>query len=309
MSPDRFSGRRYALMSVGAAVATIALKGGAWLVTGSVGLLSDALESFVNLAAAIVALLALDVAGRPPDDEHAYGHTKAEYLSSGFEGALVVAAAIGIVVVAIPRLISPQALDAIGVGLVMTASAAVLNLGVGRVLLRAGRRFGSIALEADAQHLISDVWTSVAIMAGVGIVAVTGWARADPILALVVAMRVGWTGVDLLNRSIQGLLDTQLPVEERALVEGVLRGYRTDGIGFHAFRTRRAGRQRFVSFHVLVPGDWTVSRGHDLLEQIEAEVRDVLPRAIVFTHLEPIEDPLSWEDVDLERPHPRSTSR
>jgi len=298
------SGRRYALMSVGAALATIGLKGGAFLVTGSVGLLSDALESFANLAAAVVALLALDVAGRPPDDEHAYGHTKAEYLSSGFEGALVVAAALGIVWVAIPRLITPQPIETIGLGLVMTGIASAINLGVGRVLLRAGRQFGSIALEADAKHLISDVITSLAIMAGVAVVAVTGWTRADPVIALLVAARISWTGVDLLSRSMHGLLDTQLPMEERALVEGVLRAHRSDGIHFHAFRTRTAGRRRFVSFHVLVPGEWTVARGHDLLELIEAEVRDVIPRATVFTHLEPIEDPVSWEDLDLERPHP-----
>ncbi|MBX6362852.1 MAG: cation transporter [Gemmatimonadetes bacterium] len=292
---------RYAGVSIGAAIITIALKGGAYRVTGSVGLLSDALESLVNLLAAIAALGALWLAAQPADEEHAYGHTKAEYLSSGFEGALVLAAAVSIGYAAVRRLIHPQPLVDVGIGLAVSAVASAVNFAVARVLFRAGRRFDSIALEADAQHLMTDVWTSLGVIVGVGTAALSGWMWLDPVVALAVAVNIIRIGVDLLRRSALGLLDTGLPTSDRRTIIGILEAERSAGVQFHALRTRQAGARRFVSFHILVPGDWSVQRGHDLLERIEARIRAAMPNTTVFTHLEPIEDPLSWEDTRLER--------
>jgi cation diffusion facilitator family transporter len=293
--------KRYALISIFAALATIALKGGAYVLTGSVGLLSDALESLVNLLAAIVALWALWVAARPADEEHAYGHTKAEYFSSGFEGALVVIAAASILATAVPRLLDPRPVDDVGVGLAISALASAINLGVARLLFGAGRRYHSITLEADAHHLMSDVWTSVGVILGVGAAAATGWEILDPLIAVAVAVNVVWTGIGLLRRSMLGLLDTALPEPERRSIAAVLEAHTNDGVQFHALRTRQAGARRFVSLHVLVPGEWTVQRGHDYLERLEEELRGAVPNTTVFTHLEPIEDPVSWADERLER--------
>jgi cation diffusion facilitator family transporter len=293
--------KRYALISIFAALATIGLKGGAYVLTGSVGLLSDALESLVNLLAAIVALWALWVAARPADEEHAYGHTKAEYFSSGFEGALVVIAAASILATAVPRLMDPRPVEDVGVGLAISALASVINLGVARVLFGAGRRYHSITLEADAHHLMTDVWTSVGVIVGVGAAAATGWDVLDPLIAIAVAVNVVWTGIGLLRRSMLGLLDTALPEPERRSIAAVLDAHTGDGVQFHALRTRQAGARRFVSLHVLVPGEWTVQRGHDYLERLEEELRGAVPNSTVFTHLEPIEDPVSWADERLER--------
>jgi cation diffusion facilitator family transporter len=295
---------RFALLSVFAALVTIGLKGGAYLLTGSVGLLSDALESFVNLIAAVVALFALSVAARPADEEHAYGHTKAEYFSSGFEGALIVVAAGSIVVAAVRRLFDPQPIDEPGLGLAIIGIATVVNLGVAQVLQRAGRRYESITLEADAQHLMTDVWTSLGIIVGVGAAAATGYHRLDAIVAIAVALNVLHSGVQLLRRSMLGLLDTSLPGETLATIKAILESHAKSGVRYHALRTRQAGARRFISFHILVPGDWTVQRGHDLLEEIEERIREAVPRSVVDTHLEPIEDPVSWEDTRLERPPP-----
>lgn len=293
--------RRYALISIAAALATIGLKGGAYVLTGSVGLLSDALESLVNLLAAVVALFALGVAARPADEEHAYGHGKAEYFSSGFEGALVLVAAASILAAAVPRLFDPRPIDEVGVGLAISAAASVINLAVARVLFGAGRRYHSITLEADAHHLMTDVWTSAGVILGVGAAAATGWTVLDPLIAIAVALNVVRTGLGLLRRSMLGLLDTALPEPERRSIAAVLEAHTGDGVQFHALRTRQAGALRFVSLHVLVPGGWTVQRGHDYLERLEEELRGAVPNATVFTHLEPIEDPLSWEDERLER--------
>lgn len=298
---DRPSLKRYALISIVAAVVTIGLKGGAYLLTGSVGLLSDALESLVNLAAAVVALVALSVAERPADEEHSYGHTKAEYLASGFEGALILVAALSIGATAIPRLFNPQPIEAAGLGLAITLLATLINLAVAQVILRAGRRYRSITLEADAYHLMTDVWTSAGVIVGVGIAATTGWVRLDPIIALLVALNILRIGVELLRRSALGLLDTALPEETRRAITGILDAYETEGVQFHALRTREAGAIRFISFHILVPGAWTVQRGHDLLEEIEEKVRAAVPNSAVFSHLEPLEDPTSWADQRLER--------
>jgi cation diffusion facilitator family transporter len=293
---------RFALISVLAAVTTITLKGGAYLLTGSIGLLSDALESLVNLVAALVALVALSVAARPADDDHAYGHTKAEYFSSGFEGALILIAAVSIVVAAVRRLLVPVPIQDPGIGLAITALASVVNFGVARVLSEAGRRYESITLEADAQHLMADVWTSMGVIVGVGAAALTGWTRLDAVVAMAVAVHVVGAGVKLLRRSMLGLLDTSLPEEMLGAITRILDARSADGVRYHALRTRQAGARRFISFHILVPGDWTVQRGHDLLEEIEEQIRSAVPSSVVDTHLEPIEDPVSWEDTRLERP-------
>jgi cation diffusion facilitator family transporter len=266
-----------------------------------VGLLSDALESLVNLLAATVALIALSVAAKPADEDHAYGHNKAEYFSSGFEGALILVAAVSIGFAGVQRLIHPRALEQAATGLAVSGLAAVVNYLVARTLFRVAARHDSIALEADARHLMTDVWTSLGVIVGVGAAALTHWYVLDPLVALVVAVNIVWTGVHLLNRSALGLLDTALPEPVRREITAILNGHAEDGVQYHALRTRQAGRWRFISFHVLVPGDWTVQRGHDLLERIEDEVRARVPLSTVFTHLEPIEDPASFKDQHLER--------
>lgn len=295
---------RFAWLSIAAAVATIALKMTAWRLTGSVGLLSDAMESIVNLVAAIMTLLMLNVAARPPDEEHAFGHGKAEYFASGAEGALILLAAVGIGWTAAGRLLSPQPLEQVGLGVVVSTAASLVNLAVSRVLLAAGKRYHSIALEADAHHLMTDVWTSAGVLGAIGLVALTGWNVLDPIIAIAVAIQIVWTGVQLMRRSALGLLDSALSAPELAAVRQVLAGHEGPEVRFHAVRTRMAGARRFVSMHVLVPGDWTVRRGHDLLEVVEGQVRQALPHASVFTHLEALEDPASWQDEALDRTAP-----
>jgi cation diffusion facilitator family transporter len=293
--------KRFAWLSIAAALATIGLKGLAWWLTGSVGLLSDALESFVNLAGALMTLAMLAVAEMPADDKHAFGHSKAEYFASAFEGLLILLAAIAIAVAAIHRLLAPQPLQQLGVGVAVSVAASAINFAVARVLLDAGRRHHSIALEADARHLITDVWTSAGVIAALGAVALTGWQWLDPLIALAVAANIVWTGLQLLGRSTSGLMDARLPENQHTQVLAILERYRATGLDYHALRTRQAGTRQFVSVHVLVPGNWTVARGHDVLDAIETEIRAALPRAHVLTHLEPIEDPASWHDIGLDR--------
>ena len=293
---------RFAWISIAAALVTMGLKAGAYGITGSVGLLSDAIESLVNLAGGIMALAMLTVAARPPDEDHAYGHGKAEYFSSGVEGTLILIAALSIGVTAVRRLVTPRPLEAIGLGLAISVVASLVNLGVALVLLRAARRHDSITLEANARHLLTDVWTSVAVVVGVGAVAVTRWEWLDPLVALIVAGNIIWTGVQIVRRSISGLMDIAIPAADVAAIQRVLDVFRQGGVQFHALITRQAGAQKFVSVHVLVPDDWTVKRGHELLEQLEAEIRRAVPSTVVFTHLEPRDDPASWADEKLERP-------
>ena len=293
---------RYAVLSIVAAVVTIGLKLGAYRLTGSVGLFSDAAESLVNLVAAVAALWALIVALRPPDEEHAFGHNKAEYFSSGLESALIIIAAGWIGVTAWGRLMDPQPLQNVGLGLSVTLVAALLNGGVALVLLRAGRELRSITLRANAQHLLTDVWTSLGVVAGVVLVALTGWLVLDPLIALAVAANIVWTGVRLLRDTAQGLLDRALPPEELKEIGRVLSRYEERDIRFHALRTRGAGQRRFVSMHVLVPGEWTVQRGHDLSERLEADLSKALGgNTTFFTHVEPSEDPASFADQSLDR--------
>lgn len=292
---------RFAWLSVAAALVTIVLKAAAYWLTGSVGLLSDALESFVNLVGAVMAIAMLTVAAKPADEEHAYGHSKAEYFSSGAEGALIVVTAISIAIAAVERLRAPRPLEQIGLGLSVAVVASFVNLGVALVLRRAATAFESVTLEADAAHLMTDVWTSVGVLVGVAAVAATGWQVFDPIIALVVAVNIVHTGVRIVRKSALGLLDTALPPEEVDTVRRVLDSHMTDGLQFHALRTRQSGARRFVSVHVLVPGQWTVQRGHHLLEQIEADVRKSLPNVTILTHLESLSDPRSWDDMSLDR--------
>ena len=291
----------FAWLSIAAAVVTIGLKVGAYALTGSVGLLSDALESVVNLVAALVALAALTVAAREPDEEHAYGHAKAEYFASGIEGGLIFLAAVSIGYASIDRLLHPHPVESVGLGLVISTVASLINFGVSRRLANAARAYHSITLEADARHLMTDVWTSVGVVIGVAAVALTGWGWLDATVALAVAANILWTGWQLLHRSADGLLDTALAADERALLDAALAPHLRHGIQVHAIRTRQAGARRFVSLHVLVPGDWTVRRGHGLLEVIESDIRAALPRTTVFTHLEALDDPASWDDTALDR--------
>lgn len=319
-APATRSITRFAWLSIAAAVVTITMKMTAWRLTGSVGLLSDALESVVNLVAAIVALIALHVAEQEPDEEHAYGHGKAEYFASGMEGMLVVLAAGSIVWAAIPRLIHPVAIESAGIGIVVSVVASLVNLLVGMRLLRASRTYRSITLEADAQHLFTDVWTSIGVVVGIGAVALTGWHRLDPVIALVMAANIVWTGYQLMRRSMLGLLDTAIPADEQETVNRILDEYRArEGVDTHALRTRQAAARRFISLHVLVPNGWSVERGHQLMEHIEHDIRTALPGTTVFTHLEPIDDPASWADEGLDgsgalenddpAPSPQATGR
>jgi cation diffusion facilitator family transporter len=294
--------KRYAWLSIAAALSTILLKGTAWRLTDSVGLLSDAIESFVNLAGALMALAMLSLAARPADDSHAYGHTKAEYFSSAFEGFLILGAAVWIDIEAVGRLLNARPVQAAGIGLGVAVVATIVNFATARILMTVGRESRSITLEADAHHLLTDVWTSIGVIAGVALVWLTGWLWLDPTIALLVAANIVWTGWHLMHRSAAGLMDASLPHSELKQIEAVLASYRQQGLAFHALRTRQAGRRAFVTVHVLVPGAWTVQQGHDWSERIEADLRRVLPGVHVTTHLEPKEDPVSQVDQELDRP-------
>ena len=293
---------RFAWLSIAAAIATIALKSVAYLLTGSVGLLSDAMESIVNLIGAVMALSMLTVAARPADEDHAFGHSKAEYFSSGVEGSLILVAAVSIAFAAVPRLLAPRPLEQVGVGLAVSVAASLVNLGVALVLLRASKAHHSITLEANAHHLLTDVWTSVGVILGVGAVAMTGWLRLDPLLAIGVAANIVWTGTRIVRKSILGLMDVSLPAEELQAVKRALDSHLAEGMQYHALRTRQSGARRFVELHVLVPGMWTVHRGHALLENLEARIREAVPNVTVSTHLESLDDPASWDDQHLDRP-------
>ncbi|MEQ1438663.1 cation diffusion facilitator family transporter [Fontimonas sp. SYSU GA230001] len=294
----------YARLSIVAAIVTMGLKTLAWWVTGSVGLLSDAMESLVNLSAALVAWWMLRLAILPPDEHHAYGHGKAEYFASAFEGMMIAVAAVSIIWAAWPRLLDPRPLQQTGIGLAVCALAAAINWGVARVLLKGSQRHRSLALKADAHHLMTDVWTSAGVIVGVALVGVSGWLILDPLLALAVAVNILWTGWHLLSESTAGLMDAAWPEDERRQLDAILGEYRSTGIDFHAVRTRRAGQRHFVSFHVLVPGGWSVQQAHDFVEGIEARIASELAPVSVLTHIEPIEDPLSHDDGVLDRDPP-----
>lgn len=291
----------YALLSIGAAIVTLLLKLMAWHLTGSVGLLSDALESLVNFVAAFIAWISLSVAVQPEDKEHAFGHSKAEYFASGLEGLLILFGALGIAWTAIERFFHPQALTHPLQGMVISAAASVINLVVALLLLRVGKKRSSIALQADGDHLMTDVWTSLGVIVGVGLVGLTKWWWLDPIVGLFLAFHILITGLKLMKESARGLMDFGLPAKELELIHATLDRYADEGIHYHAVRTRRAAALKFLSVHLLMPGEWTVTHGHTLVERIEEDLRHAVPNLIVFTHMEPLEDPVSWEDVKLER--------
>jgi cation diffusion facilitator family transporter len=292
---------RYAWLSIAAAIVTISMKSAAYFLTGSVGLLSDALESMVNLAAAVVVLLVLKMITRPANDEFTFGFSKAEYFSSGFEGGMILLAATGIIITALPRLFNPVPLEQVGLGLVISVAASLINLAVAQVLMRAGRRYNSITLEADARHLMTDVWTTIGVLIGIVLVQLTGWLRLDPIIALLVAVNIIFTGYRLLNRSGRGLLDTSIPPEELTSVKSILDSYKTQGVSFHALRSRQSAARKFMVVHLLVPGDWSVRKGHSLAEQVERQVIETIPNANIVTHIEPIDDPISMVDASIDR--------
>ena len=299
---NRASLTRFAWLSIAAAIATISLKTAAYFLTGSVGLLSDAIESLVNLAGAGMALVMLTIAARPADESHVYGHSKAEYFASFIEGVLILGAAAGIISAVVNRLFNPHELEALGIGLGVSAAASLINFIVARTLLREGRNRQSITLEADAQHLMTDVWTSVGVIGGVAIAGFTGWTILDPLLAIAVALNILWTGMQLIRRSVQGLMDAALPAHEQKLIEEVMQKYRGKGVNFHALRTRQAAARRFISVHILVPGEWTVHDAHHIAEDFESDIRSALGGVVtVFTHLEPVEDEISMEDIFLDR--------
>jgi cation diffusion facilitator family transporter len=303
MTAARDSLTRFAWLSICAAVVTISLKLAAYLITDSVGLLSDAAESVVNLVAAVVALIALTVAARPPDAEHQFGHTKAEYFSAVVEGVMIFVAAVYIVITAVQRFIHPVALENVGLGLGISVVASVINGGVALVLLRAGRRHRSLTLVADGKHLMTDVWTSAGVVVAVLLVALTGWLRLDPVIALLVGLNIVRTGWILISMSVGGLLDKACDEEVQARLDEVLESYASDEVLFHAVRTREAGHRSFVTFHLLVPGSWSVRRGHDLAEEIEEALREAVEHVDVSIHIEPIEDPRAYEaELGVEPP-------
>ena len=288
----------YAWLSLATSIVTIVLKFAAYYFTGSVGLLSDAVEAVVNIAAALVALWVLTYSGAAPDREHNFGHEKAQYFSSGIEGALIFVAAGAIMWTSVPRLLNPQPLEQVGVGLALSVAAAIANSACAWIMLRAAKTHRSITLEADARHLLTDVWTTLGVFVGVVLVYFTGWLRLDPIVALAVAIQILWTGWNLMSRSFEGLMDRAVPDEDRAVIVGVLESLRTQGGDYHRLRTRVAGAKSFIDVHVLVPGSMTVQDGHDLVERLENEITAKLPHCEVLTHLEPLEDPKSWDDPD-----------
>ena len=292
---------RYAWLSIIAAVVTITMKATAYFLTGSVGLLSDALESMVNLAAAIVALLVLSLIARPANDEFTFGFSKAEYFSSGFEGGMILLAAGGIIITALPRLFNPVPLEQLGIGLAISITASLINLAVAQILMRAGRRYNSITLEADARHLMTDVWTTAGVLVGIGLVMLTGWLRLDPIIAMLVAVNILFTGYRLLVRSGRGLLDISVPQDELSSVKSILDSYKSQGVSYHALRSRQSAARKFMVVHLLVPGDWTIREGHLLAEQVETQVLETIKNANIVTHIEPIDDPLSMADANIDR--------
>ncbi len=294
--------KKFAYLSIVAAVLTIGLKFYAYYITGSMGLLSDALESCVNLIAALVALLMIYISEMPADKKHEFGHTKAEYFSSAIEGGLILVAAFSIIWSAVPRLFNPHPIENVSLGLAISLSASLINLGAATVLLKNAKKHNSLLLEADGKHLMTDVWTSVGVIAAVLLVRLTGWLILDPIIAIFVALNIIWTGFQLLRRSANALMDAAIPEEELKLITDYLNDLKTDKIDYHSLMTRQAGTRKFISLHVLVPGDWNVKQGHDFAEEIEITIENMFPGSVTVTsHIEPIEDPLSMQDIGIDR--------
>ncbi|HEX6706347.1 MAG TPA: cation diffusion facilitator family transporter [Albitalea sp.] len=284
----RLSVRTFLKLSVGAALATIGLKTAAWWVTGSVGLLSDAMESFVNLAAAVFALVMVTIAQAPADEDHPFGHSKAEYFSSGFEAMMILGASLAIIWAAVHRWMAPQPLADVGVGVALSVVSSLINGGLALAMLRAARDHESIALEADARHLMTDVWTSIGVAGGVLLVPVTGLLWLDPLLAIAVALNILREAASLLRRSVDGLMDRALNDEERARIDEALRGLAGDEVRFDHLRTRRAAGAKFCQLHMHVPGGWTLARAAAQREQVEARLIDAVGGLRVTIELLPV---------------------
>jgi cation diffusion facilitator family transporter len=290
------SPRRYAIYSIVASILTLGLKFGAWGMTGSVGLLSDATESIVNLTAGVLALTAITIAMRPADPTHSYGHGKAEYFSSGIEGILIIIAACAITYAAIGRFLKPQELANLGPGLLLALLSSVINFVTAQVMLRAAKNFDSITLEADARHLLTDVWTSMGLVAGLAVLLIVPqWKILDPLIAIIMAVNIVFTGVSLVKRSIGGLMDDALPPEEIECISEAIRKHQGEGGTFHGLRTRKSGPRRFIDFHLLLPGKTSVQAAHDLCCVIEDEIKAALARAEVTIHVEPVESEASYD--------------
>ncbi|PKO12871.1 MAG: cation-efflux pump [Chloroflexi bacterium HGW-Chloroflexi-10] len=287
---------RYAWLSIAVAILTIGLKTAAYFITNSVGLLSDALESIVNLVGALMALGMLTIAARPADENHTYGHSKAEYFSSGVEGTLILVAAISIAYAAIQRLITPKPLEQVGIGLIVSVIASLANLGVALILKRAGKQYNSISLTSNSHHLMTDVWTSGGVLVGIGAVVITDWQVLDPIIAILVALNIVWTGVGIIRQSVSGLMDSALPKENREAIQKILDNQKEKDVKFHALRTRQSGSLKIISMHVLVPGKWTVDQGHKFVTQVENEISKTIENSVIFTHLESLTDPASFDE-------------
>ncbi|MCL2154679.1 MAG: cation diffusion facilitator family transporter [Leptospirales bacterium] len=292
---------RYIRLSIAAAIFTIFLKSAAWYLTGSVGLLSDAFESVINLLAAIMAMVMLKIAHLPPDENHEFGHGKAEYFSSFVEGILILIAAVGIIYTAVVRFFDPQQIEQLGIGLLVSFTAAAINFVVARILLKAGKKYRSITLESDSYHLMTDVWTSAGVIIGVGIAGITGWVRLDSIVAFLVGINIIVMAYKIIKRSVAGLMDASLSSHELEIIESVFDGYRKKGIIFHALLTRQGAFRRFVSVHVLVSNEMTVHDAHHIADNIEEDIRKALKNTVVFTHLEPLEDEISFDDITIDR--------
>lgn len=286
----------FTILSIGASIATISLKFIAFFLTGSVGLLSDAFESIVNLVASIMAFFMLKIAEKPADREHMYGHSKAEYFSSIVEGILILIAALSITVAAVNRILNPKNLDQISIGIFISIFASIINLVVGLVLIKNGKKHHSITLKADGQHLLTDVWTSAGVIIAIALVNITRWQILDPIVAIFVAINIVFTGYSLIKQSVSGFMDVALPKEENEMIEAILNKYCQKPLIFHGLLTRQSAMRRFVSFHLIVPDNWTVKKGHDLIEIIEKEIKKTLPHTHVISHIEPLHDKRSWED-------------
>jgi len=288
--------RNFALLSVLASILTLGLKFGAFWVTGSVGLLSDALETLVNLTASIVAVLALTIAFRPANKKFNYGHDKAEYFASGLEGGLILVAAGGIIYSALGRLIAPQALENLVLGIIIAAVAAGINLVVARIMMRAARHFDSIVLEGDAKHLIADVWTSTGVIVGLLIILFfPQMLILDSLIAVLIALNITRSGISLIKRSMHGLMDISLPKEEIQIVEKHIRAHAGESAAYHGLRSRKSGSRRFIDFHLLLPGHKTIQEGHRICCRIEKGIEEELPRSQVTIHVEPEEDKASWD--------------
>jgi cation diffusion facilitator family transporter len=288
-------------LSIAAALVTIGLKSTAYALTGSVGLLTDALESVVNLLAAVTAYFALGYAARPADPSHAYGHEKIEFFSSGLEGVLIVVAGLGAAGYGVRRLIVPEELQALELGSVLALIATVVNFVVARVLLHYGHVYKSIVMEADGQHLMSDVWTSLGVLIGVGLVYLTGFTFFDSLLALAMGLHICWIGLGLIRRSFDGLMDHAIPAAERDRIREVIRANLPEGATFHLLRTRLSGARRFVEFHLLVNGDLSVREGHQIATRLEAALTAEVPEVAVTIHVEPVDEQASWEPEYIRR--------